>query len=64
MTTRARTRTVLSWSGEKDSALARQVQSEHWHRRPVPTRAAHWAAYGFARLLTGLFAYGQAREFT
>ena len=43
---------------------ARQVRAEHWHRRPLPTRAAHWAAYGLARLLTGLFAYGQAQEFT
>jgi cardiolipin synthase len=43
---------------------ARQVEAENWHRRPLPARAAHWACYGFARLLTGLFAYGQAQEFT
>jgi cardiolipin synthase len=43
---------------------ASQVEAENWHRRPLPARAAHWAAYGCARLLTGLFAYGQAREFT
>jgi cardiolipin synthase len=43
---------------------ARQVQAEHWHRRPLPARVAHWACYGFARLLTGVFAYGQAQEFT
>jgi cardiolipin synthase len=43
---------------------ARQVRAEHWHRRPWPARVAHWGCYGFARLLTGLFAYGQAQEFT
>ena len=42
---------------------ARQVGAELWHRRPLPARIAHWACYGFARLLTGLFAYGQAQEF-
>jgi cardiolipin synthase A/B len=43
---------------------ARQVQAAHWHRRPLPARVAHWGCYGFARLLTGLFAYGQAQEFS
>ena len=42
----------------------RQVRRETWHRRPLPSRVAHWACYGFARLLTGLFAYGQGQEFT
>jgi cardiolipin synthase len=42
---------------------AREVHPEHWHRRPLPARVAHWACYGFARLLTGLSAYGQAQEF-
>lgn len=42
---------------------ARQVAAESWHKRPLPTRLAHWACYGFARLLIGLSAYGQAREF-
>ena len=32
---------------------AREVRAEHWHRRPLPARVAHWACYGFARLLTG-----------
>ena len=41
---------------------AREVRAEHWHRRPLPARVAHWACYGFARLLTGLSAYGQAQE--
>jgi cardiolipin synthase len=41
---------------------AREVRPEHWHRRPLPARVAHWACYGFARLLTGLSAYGQAQE--
>jgi cardiolipin synthase len=43
---------------------ARQVRRESWHRRPLPARVAHWTCYGFARLLTGLFAYGQGQEFT
>jgi cardiolipin synthase len=43
---------------------ARQVEAEHWHRRPLPARVAHWACYGFARLLTGVFSYGQGQEFT
>jgi cardiolipin synthase len=42
---------------------AREVEAEHWHRRPLPARVAHWACYGFARLLTGLSAYGQTQEF-
>jgi cardiolipin synthase len=41
---------------------AHEVSPEHWHRRPLPARVAHWACYGFARLLTGLSAYGQAQE--
>lgn len=44
-------------------AGARQVLPENWHRRPLPARAGHWMCYGFARLLTGVFAYGQAQEF-
>jgi cardiolipin synthase len=43
---------------------AREVRAENWHRRPWVARVAHWTCYGFARLLTGLFAYGQAQEFT
>jgi cardiolipin synthase len=43
---------------------SRQVQAENWHRRPWAARVAHWTCYGFARLLTGLFAYGQSKEFT
>ena len=42
---------------------AREVRTEHWRRRPWPARLAHWACYGFARLLTGVSTYGQAREF-
>lgn len=42
---------------------SREVQAEHWHRRPLPARIAHWACYGLARLLTGLSAYGQKQEF-
>ena len=43
---------------------AQQVRAESWHRRPWAARVAHWTCYGFARLLTGVFAYGQAQEFT
>ncbi|HEX2830947.1 MAG TPA: cardiolipin synthase ClsB [Burkholderiales bacterium] len=43
---------------------AKQVQPERWHRRPLLHRLAHWGCYGFARLLTGLFAYGQGQEFS
>jgi cardiolipin synthase A/B len=42
---------------------ARQVKPEHWRRRPLPQRVAHWACYGFARFLTGVGSYGQAREY-
>jgi cardiolipin synthase len=41
---------------------ARQVLPERWARRPLPERVAHWTCYGLARLLTGLFAYGQAQD--
>jgi cardiolipin synthase A/B len=43
---------------------ATQVRADNWHRRPWSARVAHWAAYGFARLLTGVFAYGQRQDFT
>lgn len=43
---------------------AGKVHAENWHRRSWAARVAHWTCYGFARLLTGLFAYGQAQEFT
>ena len=42
---------------------AREVRADHWRRRTLPARLAHWSCYGFARLLTGVSAYGQAREF-
>ncbi|MGZ8211507.1 MAG: cardiolipin synthase ClsB [Burkholderiales bacterium] len=42
---------------------AREVEAEHWHRRPWPARVAHWACYGFARLLTGLSGYAQTQDF-
>jgi cardiolipin synthase len=46
------------------AAGAREVRADSWHRRPLPARVAHWTCYGLARLLTGLFAYGPAREFS
>jgi cardiolipin synthase len=42
---------------------SREVRAESWHRRPLPARVAHWTCYGFARLLTGLFYYGQVGEY-
>jgi len=42
---------------------ASEVRAESWRRRSFPSRLAHWGCYGFARLLTGVSAYGQAREF-
>ena len=44
-------------------AGARQVRAENWRRRHLPERVAYWTCYGFARLLTGVSAYGQAREY-
>ena len=43
---------------------ARQVEREAWSKRPLYSRVAHWVCYGCARLLTGVFAYGQPHEFT
>ncbi|HET7597024.1 MAG TPA: cardiolipin synthase ClsB [Burkholderiales bacterium] len=42
---------------------ARDVKRESWHRQPLAVRITTWMAYGIARLLTGMFAYGRAREF-
>jgi cardiolipin synthase len=43
---------------------ASQVKRERWRNQPWPVRAVTWFCYGLARLLTGLFAYGRAKEFT
>jgi hypothetical protein len=43
---------------------AAQVRRESWSGQPWPVRVVTWGCYGLARLLTGLFAYGRAREFT
>ena len=60
-----------TFAGELRASLGRalksgasEVHAENWHRRPLGARVAHWTCYGLARLLTGLFAYGQAQEFT
>lgn len=42
---------------------ARRLEPEQWSRRPLHVRVAHWLCYGWARLLTGLFAYGGAHQF-
>jgi cardiolipin synthase len=43
---------------------AAQVRRESWSDQPWTVRVFTWFFYGLARLLTGLFAYGRAREFT
>ena len=43
---------------------AAQVKRESWKSQPWPVRVFTWGCYGLVRLLTGLFAYGRAREFT
>jgi cardiolipin synthase len=42
---------------------AREVKRESWGQQPLAVRVATWVAYGVARLLTGVFSYGRAREF-
>jgi cardiolipin synthase len=49
--------------GAAMEAGARQVGAESWRRRHLPERVAYWTCYGFARLLTSVSAYGQAREY-
>jgi cardiolipin synthase len=46
------------------AAGAREVKPENWKQQPLLFRVASWLAYGVARLLTGVFAYGRAQEFT
>lgn len=54
----------------RDSLLAAiaedaiQVRRESWAAQPLAVRALTWMSYGLARFLTGVFAYGRAREFT
>ncbi len=43
---------------------AAQVHRESWKEQPYTLRTATWVSYGLARLLTGVFAYGRADEFT
>lgn len=43
---------------------AHQVLRERWKDRPLAERVATWLCYGLARVLTGISAYGQTREFT
>ncbi|MGH8700175.1 MAG: cardiolipin synthase ClsB [Burkholderiales bacterium] len=58
----------FSWQ-LRDSLLAAmtkgatQVRRESWSGQPWPVRVLTWGCYGLVRLLTGLFAYGRAREF-
>jgi cardiolipin synthase len=54
----------------RDSLLAAmaegaiEVRRESWAAQPLAVRALTWTSYGLARFLTGVFAYGRAREFT
>ena len=41
-----------------------QVRRESWSTQPLGVRVVTWMSYGVARLLTGLFVYGRARDFT
>lgn len=43
---------------------ARRLAPKDWKGQPFPVRVLTWLSYGLARLLTGLFAYGRADEFT
>ncbi len=59
------------FAGELRSSLlkamavgATQLKRENWKEQPYTLRTATWVSYGLARLLTGLFAYGRAEEFT
>ena len=47
--------------GKRSAASPARVT---WRKRSLPARVAHWTCYGCARLLTGVFAYGQRQEFT
>lgn len=59
------------FAGElRDSLLAAisegaaQVRRESWAAQPFTVRLLTWISYGLARFLTGVFAYGRAKEFT
>jgi cardiolipin synthase len=43
---------------------AAQVRRESWAAQPLAVRALTWTSFGLARFLTGVFAYGRAKEFT
>ncbi len=43
---------------------ASKLEPKHWKHQSIPARVMTWMSYGLARLLTGLFAYGRADEFT
>lgn len=43
---------------------ARRLAPQDWKRQRFPVRVLTWLCYGLTRLLTGLFAYGRADEFT
>jgi cardiolipin synthase len=45
------------------TAGANEVKRESWKQQPLARRVLIWTAYGFARLLTGVFAYGHGRDF-
>ena len=46
------------------STGAKHLAPQDWKRQHILARTMTWLSYGLARLLTGLFAYGRADEFT
>jgi cardiolipin synthase len=59
-----------AFAGELRESLTRaieqgatQLQRERWTGEPWPVRTATWVCYGITRILTGMFAYGRAKEF-
>jgi cardiolipin synthase len=59
------------FAGELRSSLlaaiadeAVQVRRESWAAESLTVRVLMWISYGLARVLTGVFAYGRAKEFT
>jgi cardiolipin synthase len=59
-----------AFAGELRDSLTRameqgatQLQRERWTGEPWPVRTATWVCYGITRILTGMFAYGRAKDF-
>jgi cardiolipin synthase len=46
------------------TGAALEVRRDRWRDEPWTARWLTWACYGAVRLMTGVFAYGRAQEFT